>query len=118
MRTALHVGFLCLALWLPSISLKAQQPPPPKTDQNNNPVSTVRNDANSALTIETRVSGQWQALKIDAGKDATIPGDHIRVATTRPDGAVISIDVPVKAGEEYRIFWNVQASMWDIALAH
>jgi hypothetical protein len=109
MRASLVGLFLCL----PALSLKSQEPP--KNDRHGNSISIVRNDASTAVTIETRVNGQWQALKIDPSKDASIPGDHIRIATTRADGAVVSIDFPIEAGKKYRVFWNEQAHMWDIA---
>jgi hypothetical protein len=92
------------------------QPPPPKSNRDGNPLSIVRNDATAPITIESRINGQWQPLRIDPGKDAAIPGDHIRVATTRPDSALVTIDLPVQAGKKYRVYWNAQASLWDFAI--
>ena len=89
----------------------------PKSDRKGNSVSIIRSDASDPITIETRVNGQWQPLKIDPSKDVSVPGDHIRVATTRPDSAVVSVDLPVQAGKKYRLFWNAQASLWDFAIA-
>jgi len=113
MNIVTRASLLGLILCLPPLSLKAQEAP--KSDRQGNSVSIIRNDASAAVTIETRVNGQWQALKIDPGKDANISGDHIRLATTRSDGALVSIDFPIQAGKKYRIFWNEQAHMWDIA---
>jgi len=105
--------FLC---GLQVVSQQAQQPPSPKEDRQGNPVSIIRNDADSAITIEIQLNQQWTPVTIDANKDANVSGDHIRIATTRDDGAVITLVLAIGAGKKYRVFWNAQASMWDIAI--
>jgi hypothetical protein len=116
MTATLKASALSLFLCLQVVSLEAQEPPPPKEDHQGNPVSIIRNDASSAITIETQLKQQWQPVTIDANKDASVSGDHVRVATTRDDGAVVTVALAIGAGKKYRVFWNAQASMWDIAV--
>ncbi len=77
--------------------------------------SIVRNDSTSQVTIEFRSSDKWQQIQIDAQKDADITGDQIRVTTTREDEATITVTLPIVGGKKYRLFWNTQASMWDLS---
>lgn len=90
---------------------------PPKAGRGGNPVFVVRNDATAPVTIEHRSNNQWQQVKLEPGKDASIPGDRIRVATTREDGAILTVDLPVQAGKKYRLLWNAQSSIWDFSPA-
>jgi hypothetical protein len=120
MSSLLRLMLLCLVMTIHAQSLKSQfpppQPPPPKSGRQGVSVSTIKNDSSAPIKIEVRVNGQWEAVTIDPGKDTTIPGDHLRVATNRPDSAVVSIDLPLQAGRKYRVFWNAQADMWDLTV--
>ena len=89
----------------------------PKSDRAGNPVSMIRNDATTPVTIEYRSNSEWQQLKVDAGKDTSITGDRIRVATTREDKAIVTVDLPISPGKKYRLLWNAQAGMWDFSSA-
>jgi hypothetical protein len=109
------VSLLGLFLCLSALSLQTQTAP--NNDRHGESASIIRNDASSSITIEMQVDGKWQAISIDPNQDANISGQHVRVATTRQDGAVISIDLPLKAGKKYRVFWNDQTRMWDFALS-
>jgi len=100
-------------LSIPSGAAKPQQPP--KNDRSGNPVCIVRSDATTPVTIEYRNNNQWQSLKLDPGKDASISGDHIRVSTTRDDKATVTIELPTEAGKKYRLFWNAQSTTWDFS---
>jgi hypothetical protein len=75
----------------------------------------VRNDATVAVTIEYRSNSQWQPLKIETGAEARISADRLRVSTTREDKAIVTVDLPVQAGQKYRLIWNQQAGMWDFS---
>lgn len=112
MTVILRASILSFFLCLQCIS---QQPP--KENRQGDPVSIVRNDSGAAITIETQINHQWQAVRIDGDKDANISGDRIRVATTRADGAMVSVDLPIEAGKKYRLFWNDQAHMWDVSIS-
>lgn len=105
-----------LALFLLSASNAGTQQVP-KNDPGGNPICVLRNDSTASTTIEYRKSGQWQPLKIEPGKDATVTGDRIRVATTREDRAVVTVELPTQAGKKYRLFWNAQTSTWDFSAA-
>jgi hypothetical protein len=109
------MSFLCFIICIQAVSLKSQEPP--ERNRSGNSVSTVRNDSGAPMTIESRVNGQWAQLTIAQHADATIPGDHIRVATSRSDSAVVSVDLPVQSGKKYRMFWNANANIWDIAVS-
>jgi hypothetical protein len=103
--------FYCVAI--AGMRINAQQPP--KSDRAGNPVSIVRNDTTNAATIEFRTNNDWRQLKLEAGKDATVAGDRIRVATTREDKATITVDLPIQAGKKYQLIWNTQANIWDFS---
>lgn len=105
---------ILLALFL-VIAAIAEAQQPAKRDRSGNQVCVVRNDATDPVTIEYRTSSEWQQVKLDPGKDATITADHIRVATTREDKAVVTVDLPTQAGKKYRLFWNAQSSIWDFS---
>lgn len=79
--------------------------------------SIVRNESNAQVTIEYRTGDAWQQVQIDSQKDAQIIGDSIRVATNRADKATITVELPIEGGKKYRLFWNVQSSMWDLGSA-
>ena len=115
MRTHLAAAPLlfCALATLVGMRIDAQQPP--KSDRAGNPVSIVRNDTTNAATIEFRTNNDWQQLKIEPGKDATVAGDRIRVATTREDKAIITVDLPIQAGKKYQLIWNTQANIWDFS---
>ena len=110
-RPAKLVLFCALATLV--LRIHAQQPP--KSDRAGNPVSIVYNDTTTSATIEFKTNNDWQQLKLDAGKDATVAGDRIRVATTREDKAVITVDLPIQAGKKYHLIWNTQANIWDFS---
>jgi hypothetical protein len=80
-------------------------------------VSIIRNDATSKVTVECHMGDEWKQISIDAQKDTSITGDRIRVATTRDDKAVITVDLPIDGGKKYRLFWNEKTSMWDFSSA-
>ena len=75
----------------------------------------VRNDSTAELTIEFRDGDTWQKIALKAGKDTTLTSDRVRVSTTRNDDAVITVEMPVKAGGKYRLAWNDAAGMWDFS---
>jgi len=53
---------------------------------------------------------------LQGGKDVTLTGDRIRVATKRDeDGAMITVDLPVQAGKKYRLIRNPQSGIWDFS---
>jgi hypothetical protein len=105
---------ILLALILAVATIAGAQQPA-KKDRSGNQVCVVRSDATAPVTIEYRSSSEWQQVKLDPGKDATITADHIRVATTREDRAVVTVDLPTQAGKKYRLFWNPQTSIWDFS---
>lgn len=90
---------------------------PPKKTNTGDSVAIVLNDSANPMTVEVRNKGEWTQVKIDPGKDASVAGDRIRVATIRDDKATITVDLPVQAGSKYRIAWNAKAAMWDFSLA-
>ena len=104
-----------LLLFVASIRTDARQVP--KADRSGNPISIVRNDATGPVTIEFRNNNAWQQVKLEPGADGTITGDRVRVATTREDKAVVTVDLPVEAGKKYRVIWNAQVSIWDFSPA-
>jgi hypothetical protein len=81
-------------------------------------LSLIRNDSTSAVTIECLNGDDWQKVPLDPQKEAQLTGDRIRVATTRQDNAIITIDLPIAGGKKYRLFWNTKTSMWDFSSAH
>jgi hypothetical protein len=87
----------------------------PKKDRAGNSVSTVRNDSPGTVTIEYQSNQQWQQLRLEPGKDSEVPGDRVRVATTRADKAVITVDLPIEPGKKYRLMWNAPSGMWDFS---
>jgi hypothetical protein len=89
----------------------------PKPESAGKPISTVRSEATTPVTIEYRREHQWQQIELEPGKAAIVPGDRIRVATKREDGAILTVDLPLEAGKRYRLIWNTQANMWDFSLA-
>jgi hypothetical protein len=106
--------FLVLLL---SMAATTQAQQPPAKDRAGNSVSIVRNDSTAAATIEYRLNNQWQQIMLEAGKDANVKGDRIRVATTREDQAIVTVDLPIQAGKKYRLVWNAQSSIWDFSPA-
>ena len=90
---------------------------PPKKTSGGDSVAIVLNDSANAMTIEVQNKGEWSQVKIDPGKDATVAGDRVRVATTRDDKAIITVDLPVQAGNKYRLAWSSKAGMWDFSPA-
>jgi hypothetical protein len=109
----LRVFCLYLFIWVDG---QAQQPPPPKKDRVGNAVFVVRNDAIMSVTIEYRNTNGWQALMIEPTQDNNISGDRIRVATTRDDKALVTVDLAVEAGRKYHLYWNAQSRIWDFKL--
>ena len=81
-------------------------------------VTIVRNDATSNSTVEFHSGDEWKQLMIEAQKDTPITGDRIRVATTRDDKAIITVDLPIQGGKKYRLFWNEKISIWDFSSAN
>lgn len=90
---------------------------PPKKTNTGDSVAIVLNDSADPMTIEVQNKGEWTQVKIDPGKDASVAGDRIRVATIRDDKATITVDLPVQAGSKYRVAWNAKAGMWDFSPA-
>lgn len=101
-------------LFLIATSEVAQQPP--EKNRTGDAISIVLNDSSSSMTVEYRANGDWKQLKLDAGKDATVAGDRLRVSTLRDDKAMITVDLPIQAGQKYRLAWNAHTSMWDLSL--
>jgi hypothetical protein len=87
----------------------------PKQNRSGDSVAIVLNDSSQSMTIEFHSDNDWQKLKLDPGKDGTITGDRVRVATQRQDKALITVDMPVEPGKKYRLAWNATASMWDLS---
>jgi len=114
MKRVLMFGFVLMLLPLATRSAGAQMPP--KENHSGESLSIVLNDSANAMTIEVHNNGEWQQLKIEARKDATVTGDRVRVATPRDDKAIITVDFPVQAGKKYRLAWNSRATMWDFSL--
>ena len=77
-------------------------------------LSIVRDDSNSAISIEYLSGGNWQKQPIEANKDIALQAERLRVSTTRNDNAILTVDLPIDGGKKYRVFWNSQASMWDL----
>jgi len=76
----------------------------------------VRSDATTPVTIEYQVNNEWRQVVLQGGKDVTLTGDRIRVATKRDeDGAMITVDLPVQAGKKYRLIRNPQSGIWDFS---
>jgi hypothetical protein len=90
---------------------------PPKKTNTGDSVAIVLNDSANPMTIEVQNKGEWTQVKIDPGKDASVAGDRIRVATIRDDKATITVDLPIQAGNKYRVAWNAKSSMWDFSPA-
>jgi hypothetical protein len=109
----LFLSFSTFFLAITALRLDAQQPA--ERDRTGNAVSVLLNGAKTAMTIEFRSKGEWQELKLEPGKDARIAGDRIRVATTREDKAIVTVDMPIEAGKKYRLVWNAQTGMWDFS---
>jgi hypothetical protein len=112
-----HFAAKLLLVLLLSISATMDAQQPPAKDRAGNSLSIVRNDSTAAATIEYRLNNQWQQIMLEPGKDATIKGDRIRVATTREDQATVTVDLPIQAGKKYRLLWNTQSSIWDFSPA-
>jgi hypothetical protein len=104
-----------MSLLLGATVIEAQMAP--KSDHTGKTVSMIRSDASTPVSIEYRSENQWQQMRLEPGKDATVPGDRIRVATRREDQAIITVDLPIEGGKKYRLIWNAQASMWDFSPA-
>jgi hypothetical protein len=99
------------------VALAAKTQMPPKKTSAGDSVAILLNDSAGPMTIEVQNKGEWTKLQIDAGKDASVAGDRIRVATLRDDKATITVDLPVQAGSKYRVAWNAKAGMWDFSPA-
>ena len=106
-KIALGILFLVI-LTLQPIPTWGQPQQPPKS------ASIVRNDADVAITIEHRVKSEWVSVKLEAHADAQVSGDRLRVATTRADSALVSVELPIEGGKKYRVFFNAQANIWDL----
>ncbi|HET8548902.1 MAG TPA: hypothetical protein VFL57_12890 [Bryobacteraceae bacterium] len=111
-------AYAVLVLFFAIATSGAQPQQPPKSTRTGSPVSIVRSDASSPVTIEYRANNQWQQLRLEPGKDANVAGDRIRVATTREDKAIVTVDLPVEAGKKYRLLWNTQTGIWDFSLTN
>jgi hypothetical protein len=90
---------------------------PPERNRAGDAISIVLNDSSSTMTIEYRTNSDWKQLTLEAGKDATVAGDRVRVSTLRGDKAMITVDLPIQAGQKYRLAWNARTGIWDISLA-
>jgi len=114
MRNHLAVNFVLIScLSVAGAKLGAQMLPQVPT----NGTSVVRNDATTSVTIEYRNKDnkEWRQLKLETAKDTMLAGDRIRVATTRDDKAVVTVDLPILPGKKYRLVWNAQAGIWDFS---
>ena len=89
----------------------AQQPP--ANSRTGEAMAVLRNDNTAAMTFSYHSGDTWKEVTLQAGKDMRIAADKVRVATTRADKAVITVEYAVEAGKKYRIVWNSQ--MWDFA---
>ncbi len=112
MRRVLPAVAILVSVLLTAIGSRGQMAP--KQNCNGDAVSIVLNDSSETMTIEYRSNNEWLQLKLDAGKDGTVAGDRVRVATMRQDKAMITVDIPVEAGKKYRLAWNSGAAMWDL----
>jgi hypothetical protein len=115
MRKRLAAELLLFSFLSIAASMKAQQPP--EKDRAGNPVFIVRSDSTAAATIEYRSNNQWQQIVLEPGMDAPLKSDRVRVATTREDKAIVTVDLPIQAGKKYRLFWNARSSIWDFSPA-
>jgi hypothetical protein len=88
---------------------------PPATARGGEQSAILRNDSTSAITVGYHDSTGWHEVKIDAGKDAKVTGDRLRVLTNRSDNAVITLEYPIKPASKYRVLWNSKSEMWDFA---
>ena len=102
------LGLFCIALVLAAC---AQQPP--SKSRTGEAMAVLRNDNTAAMTFSYHSGDTWKEVTLQAGKDMSIAADKVRVATTRADKAVITVEYAVEAGKKYRIVWNTQ--MWDFA---
>jgi hypothetical protein len=102
------LALLCMAI---ALNTHAQQPP--KNTRTGEAVAVVRNDNTAAMTFSYHSGDTWKEATLQPGKDMSVTADKIRVATTRADKAIITVEYPVEAGKKYRIVWNSQ--MWDFA---
>ena len=109
-------GAVTVAILLLFAVVATSQMPPKKTSTGDS-VAIVLNDSADPMTIEIQNKGEWAKVKIDPGKDASVAGDHIRVATGRADNATITVDLPIQAGGKYRVAWNTKSGMWDFSPA-
>jgi hypothetical protein len=114
MRNCLAVFILAFLLFT---ALVATSQMPPKKTSAGDSVAIVLNDSANPMTIEVQNKGEWLKVTIDPGKDASVAGDRVRVATLRDDKAIITVDLPVPAGSKYRVAWNAKAGMWDFSPA-
>jgi hypothetical protein len=107
------VVFVCLLL---SVDSRAQhiQTIAPRRDAGGGSIAIVLKDSAETVTLEYHTNNGWVPLALDAGKDGNVLGDRVRVATTRQDKAVMTVDLPAEPGKKYRLAWNKSASMWDI----
>jgi hypothetical protein len=74
----------------------------------------IRNDGATRISFEYRKDDEWKPVTLEAGKDTTLSGDRVRVATTREDGATITVEMPVEVRKKYRLTWNAGSRMWDL----
>ena len=114
MKRLFMLGLVLVSLLVVMAPASAQMAP--KENRSGESVSIVLNDSANAMTIEVHSNGDWRQLKIEAGKDATLSGDRVRVATIRDDKATITVDLPIQGGKKYRLAWNSRAAMWDFSL--
>jgi hypothetical protein len=102
----LKIALLTISLFGAATSLPAPQVPALDI--------AVRNDATTPVTFEFRdENGDWKKITLEAGKDATLSGDRLRVTSSREDGATITVELPVELRKKYRVNWNNGARFWD-----
>jgi hypothetical protein len=112
MRTSSIARLFLLSLSLGAAALAQDTQ---KTKSAGKPIATIRSEASAPVSLEYRRGRQWQQIQLEPGKAAIIPGDRMRVATRRADGAVLTVDLPIEAGKRYKLIWNSQANMWDFS---
>ncbi len=114
--SAVRIPLLCSVVLL-GVSRLGSAQQVPKSDKTGSPVCVVRNESTAATAFEYRKDNQWKEVKLDPSGEAKLSADRIRIATTREDNAIVTVDLPVQAGKKYRIIWNTQTAIWDFSPA-
>lgn len=73
----------------------------------------VEYQAATPLYVVNQDNDQWRQISLGPDKESEIVAARLRVATTRADGAMIIVELPIVSGKKYEVIRNDTCGCWD-----